>query len=371
MSAVPVSWDDRTGQEIAAALMGQRVAPTRPEAFARMAVRHHLAPLLVRAGASSFLPPDVAERLVSATRPHVVLAPVRDRELARVLGGLHGEGIRTLLMKGAHLAHSCYPSAYLRVRTDADLLIRSADVPCTVATLARLGYRRQATQTGGLVLGQMLFDRDDMPGAALDVHWRAASPRLAARLLDLDDLFLRAVPVPALGPHAYGPCGTDALAIACVHQVAHHLGQDRLLWMYDVHLLVESLEDIDADHFVHRSAERKMTRICQAVIGTAAGRFPSPRAAELVRRLGAAGGPEPSAALIEARSPLAAAFQDLRVQPRWSDRLHLAAGHLFPPAAYMRTAYAAGSRAPLLLLYLDRILRGIPRWVRGRPAATP
>lgn len=364
MTRDSVTWDAATEQEIAAVLVGRLVQPGRPDTFAYMAARHHVAPLLVRAGASALLPPDLAERLVAETRRQVVLAAVRDRELARVLRVLHEHGVETLLLKGAHLAHTHYPCSYLRVRSDTDLLIRPASVRRAAAALGQIGYQRQSVQTGAVVLGQMMFDRTDMPGAALDVHWQAAAPRVAARLIAFDDLLGRAVRVPALGPHALAPCGSDALAIACLHQVAHHQGHDVLLWMYDVHLLLQSLDDLEIDQFVHRAAERGMARICQAVIANAAARFPSQRAADVVEKLGAAADVEPAAALIDPRSPLDDLRLNLAVPAPWMARLRLVAGHLFPPAAYMRATYAPGSRAPLPVLYVTRIVRGAPRWLR-------
>jgi hypothetical protein len=353
-------------RELAAMLAGRQLRPAVPAAFVDHALHHQVAPLLMRAGADRLLPAAAAERLRDDTRRHAILAALRDRELARVLDGLHRAGIGSLVVKGAHLAHACYPCSYLRVRADTDLLIRRSDVDGAAAALQALGYRRRPLVTGDGVLGQMLFDRGDLPGSAIDLHWRLSAPRLAAALLETDALFDRAMPIPALGAHALGPATGDALAIACVHQVAHHLGDDRLLWMYDVHLLLQALDDLEADLFVHRAAERGMARIGRHVIECAAARFPSRRAAELSEKLAAAAAAEPAAVLLEARAPLAGLLDDLSVERRWRERVRLVAGHLFPPPAYMRATWAPGSRAPLPVLYWRRLWRAAPRWLRFR-----
>jgi hypothetical protein len=352
---------------LAAALLGQPAPPVPPAALVEAALHHQLAPLLVRAGLGPHIPEDAAERLRSTAREHAVLAIVRDRELARVIGRLHAGGVRCLVIKGAHLAHVCYPCSYLRVRADADLVVRPDDREAAIETLRTLGYRRQQDlQTGPDVLGQMLFAHDDHPGSDVDLHWRLSAPRRAAALFDIDALIDRAVPLPALGTHARGPSTGDALAIACVHQVAHHRGDERLLWMYDVHLLLEALDDLDADLFVHRAAERGMAQICRHVIDGATARFPSRRAAEISEKLQAAAAVEPAAALLDARAPIAGLIDDVSAEPRWRARLWLVAGHLFPPSDYMRATWAPGSRAPLLVLYAQRLLRGAPRWLRVR-----
>lgn len=354
--------------ELATVLMGRPVRPAGPDLFVEGALRHQLAPLLMRAGAGAMLPPDAAERLRVETRQQVVLAALRDRELARVLDALDRAGVRALVMKGAHLAHACYPCSYLRVRADADLVVRHDDREVALAALRALGYRhRQALQTRSDVLGQMLFDRDDLPGAAIDLHWRLSAPRRAAALFDVDELLGRAVAIPGLGPHARGPALPDALAIACVHHVAHHPGDDLLLWMYDVHLILQALDDLEADLFVHRAADRGMAGICRRVIDGAAARFPSRRALEISEKLEAAGAAaEPAAALMDTRTAFAAALDDVSVERRWAGRMRLVAGHLFPPSAYMRGTWAPGSRAPLPVLYLRRLWRGAPQWFRLR-----
>ena len=232
--AGPSGTRDRTSErEIAAVLSGRLHPPTDPASFAYTAVRHQVAPLLIHAGISAVLPPDQARRLVDEARRQTVLTELRERELRSVLDALHDDGLRVLLLKGAHLASSCYPESWLRVRDDTDLLIRPADAFRVAAALTRLGYERQSIQTSEVVLGQMMFDRPGAAGVALDVHSRMSSPRAAAAAFEFDDLLAGAVRLPRLGPHALGPAPADALIIACIHQVAHHAGHDLMLWIYE------------------------------------------------------------------------------------------------------------------------------------------
>ena len=57
------------------------------------------------------------------------------------------------------------------------------------------------------------------------------------------------------------------------------------------------------------------------------------------------------------------ALDDLRALPRWTDRLQLMREHLFPAAVYMREVYAPGSQRPLPVLYVQRALRGLVKWL--------
>ncbi|MDQ3348989.1 MAG: nucleotidyltransferase family protein [Acidobacteriota bacterium] len=352
-------------REIGAILLGERSPPRDPSSFTCMAMRHAMAPLLVRARVSELLPPIYASRLVDEARRQAVLTEVRERELKRVLEALHETGVDALLIKGAHLASSCYPESHLRTRSDTDLFVRAGDRRIVGAALARLRYRPQSLQTGHLVLGQTLFDRDDAVGAALDVHWRIAQPALAASLFEFDDLWSRSVPLTRLSLVARGPSAADALALACVHQAAHHPGHDLLLWMYDIHLLLTGFSPDDARAFVKLVEMRRMAAVCVAGLESAAVVFPGPLVTDLLARLRPADPGEPSAALLRPHGRLRGILLDLRALDGFEARARLAAGHLFPPPAYMRETFGPSSRAPLAWLYLRRLWRAARRGCVG------
>jgi hypothetical protein len=353
--------DSTSEEEIASILRGEPVRPTNPSSFAYMAVRHGVAPLLVKAGVAALLPPEEGARLRAESRRHAAITELGERDLRLVLEALHSDGPDVLLVKGAHLANSCYPESYLRPRDDTDLLVRPADRDRVAATLARLGYRRQPVQTAPDVLGQMMFDREEAIGGTLDVHWRAVRPHAAASLFEFDDLASRAVALPRLGEHARGPGPVDALALACVHQAAHHPDHDLLLWTYDVHLLLQGFTQAEADDFVRLAIDRRIATLSVAAIEPAASAFRHPAASDVLERLRPAARDEPTAALLQRRRRIDDIRLDLRAVRGTRARTRLLAAHIFPPAAYMRAAYAPGSRAPLPWLYLKRLVRGLRR----------
>lgn len=351
--------------EIAGILRGDIRHPVDPDAFVRAAARHAVGPLLVYAGVARRLPDPARVSLLAEARQQIARTLTRERELRRVLAALDREGVRVLVIKGAHLSATCYAESWLRLRDDTDLLVHPADRARACAVLEALGYRAQSSQTGPAVLGQTLFDRPGAIGAALDVHWRIAAPPVAAAVFDADDLLSRAVAVPRLGPVARGPSRVDALAIACLHQAAHHPGSDLMLWTYDLHLLMERFTPADSRQFLDLAVSRRVVAICAAGIGLACERFRGTVAAGLLARLEASGAREPSAILLQPTGRLRGIARDLRALDTWGDRRRLAAAHLFPPAAYMRDAFAPASRAPLAWLYLRRLLRA------GRRHSTP
>lgn len=343
--------------ELAHVLRGRAVRPADPAAFVETALVHGVGPLLVAAGAGRLLPAAQAARLRDEARRQVALTIAREEELRRVLAALHRSGLEALVVKGAHLAAAVYRESWQRTRDDTDLLVKAEDRARVTAVLSRIGYRPQAVQTGAAVLGQTLFDREGSAGTALDVHWRLSQPAAASAVFDAGELLARGVPIPALGPAARGPSRIDALAIACLHQAAHHPGLPLLIWSYDVHLLLSGFEPGEVDAFAALALARRISAVSAAAIARAAGLFDTPGADALVERLRSPAGPEPTAAYLKGSGRLEAIARDLRALGGWQPRLRLAAGHLFPPAAYMRTTWAPSSTAPVAWLYLRRLLR--------------
>lgn len=365
--SVPIHVRDEVSEhELADVVCGRDVVPSKPASFVAAALRHRMAPLAVRAGAPSRLPKAEAALLVEHARAEAVIAELRDRELARALAALHAAGLRPLVMKGAHLAHTHYPESYLRPRDDTDVLVPRAECPRLAQVLERAGYARLPEITGDVVHGQMLFARTVNVPVLLDVHWRIASPRVAADLLSYDDLSAHAVDVPRLGEGTMVPSPVYALALAAIHQSAHHAGHDLLLWMHDIHLIASHFTPAEVDEFCDLAADRRITRLCRHAIAAAAEYFPGPTAAALLARLAGARQDEPSAFLVEPRTPLAQLASDLSATRGSAQRLRLVLAHLFPPPAYMRHAFGVGTPALLPLLYGYRIVRGAGRWLRRR-----
>jgi hypothetical protein len=162
------------------------------------------------------------------------------------------------------------------------------------------------------------------------------------------------------------PEPVDALALSCIHQSAHHLEQRRLLWMYDVYLLLSRFTEAELEEFSTRAIERRMARVCAHAIAAATEYFPVSAAGPVLDRLSAVDGDEPSAVLVSMRTPLRQLASDLALTPTWRSRARLLLAHLFPPPAYMWHAHGPASAARLPWLYVQRILRGSARWMTGK-----
>jgi hypothetical protein len=260
--------------------------------------------------------------------------------------------ITPLVTKGTTLAYSIYPSPDLRPRTDVDLLIDERDLEAVRAGFTSIGFHETVS-----VIRQHMFYRVDANRImqSYDVHLDITNNATTAGVLQYAELRDRAMPIPALG--AIAPSLEDALLYACVHRVVHHHDLDRLIWLYDIHLLYDV---VDRGVFWSRAAERRVVTICRHSIALAREWFGG-EAGEMP----AAAGDEPSAVFLDHdRTRAALLAGDLAALPTWRQRLQVLRTLAFPPVEYMEQAFEIRSRALLPLFYVWRSVRGVARLFR-------
>ena len=367
---------DISSNIIAADLLSSSGAPRLPEdfdaaAFLASAARDGLAGLLhgriCATGAADRLPPALVAGLRAGALRQAAWELAQRAELQRVIAETGRRGLDALLMKGAALAYDVYPDPSWRVRSDADLFIRAPDREKVRACLDGLGYVCEPEVAGSLVSYQFHSQCIDEHGLRhlYDVHWKLADRQRFAGAIAFDELAGAAVPLPLLGPGARGFGRVHALWLACVHRAAHHYDSDTLVWLYDIHLLMATLDAGSVERFTSLAERTGVRRICLRALQLSRDRFGTVIPAALLASLEAAPADEPSTLFLRAGlSKLDVLRDDLRALPGWRPRLTLLREHLFPDAAYMRRTYATGSPAPTTWLYARRIVRGASKWFR-------
>ena len=363
--------------DVAAALAGDldrlRSHPYDPgEPFWRAAEAHHVDLLLLdlaRSSGADWGWSAVALRLArSAAVDASVLRSLRDRELRRVLDVFGAAGVSCLIIKGAALAHTLYRQPHARRRSDADLLVRTEDENRVTALLEADGYARADEISGAYATSQMHFDRPEHPDQryALDIHWRIVNAHAFADAVAFDEFEAARMPVPGCGPNAWTLCAPHALALACIHCVAHHPNSDDLLWLWDVHLLASALTGAEAGVFVDLAARSAARAVCAHTLAAAHARFGTPPAAALIDRVRPRPGDatEPSARFLGGGLSQADILRSDLASLGWRRGVSLLREHLFPPTSYMRSLYGEWPGVLLPAAYLHRIVCGAPKWIR-------
>ena len=330
---------------------------------------HHL---LTATSVPDASPASVREPLARASRMQAANDVLREREVLEVLSALADAGVEAMLLKGAALAYTHYPEPSLRTRCDTDVLIRPADLGLARQVLERLGYERSPGVSGSLVsYEECHLKQDGALAHVVDLHWQVNNRQVFTLALPCADVFARSIPVPGLGPSARALCPADALLLACMHR-AGHLGANgdegnRLIWLYDIHLLASKLTASEWRDFVNLCAAGNMRRIVADAFSRVRADFATPVPPEVADSLTRGGHNELSAAYLE---PGRRGFLlvELRALGTWQARATLLRERFFPPASYLRAKYrstsASSSRWLLPWWYARRAAEGV--WKAAR-----
>lgn len=363
-----------TAERLAALIIGddrgwREWADASPDRLIRAARSHGVLPLIAERAADPRVacPSRLREALQAEARTELTADLLQEHELRSVVGAFKRAAVPVLMMKGADLAYSCYGRSDLRPRSDSDLLVRPSNRQDAGAVLESLGYERVPQSGGDLLMYQEPFRlrRGDVDLHVVDLHWRVMNPQRFGASFDFDELFSSAENRPRLAPDARGIDRVHALLLACVHRVAHHFDNDRLIWIHDLHVLAAEMTADAWRTFTQLAEKRTVQGACLRSLEAAIETFRTPVPAEILIDLKQGSRSERGNELFLASGKRHAerVLSDLRGVGSWRNRGRLLRQHLFPSARYMRDVYAPSSVAPLWFLYLRRILRGSRRWL--------
>ena len=286
------------------------------------------------------------------------------------------EAIFPIILKGSALAYTHYPSPSLRTRCDTDLLINLASRENTNEILKKLGYKKAHGLEGETVSNEAAYLRRDEIGFihTFDLHWQINNAQLFARLFSYEDLISRARPISELDERAIGLCDTDALLLACLHRAGHlgyttHIGDkeysegNRIVWLYDTHLLFTRMSSEEKQAFATRALELGLAGTCLDALETCSSVLETPVPNSIREALRSAGQSELASRYLHA-SRFERGWIEFQSVTGWGRKWRYIRENLFPPAEYMRQKYPhAKSRGTLPILYLKRAVGGIKKRV--------
>ncbi len=178
-------------------------------------------------------------------------------ELARISARFSGEGIETILLKGAALLLTVYPHPALRPMGDLDLLVREADVPRALSVSEALGFKilRPGVSEARLrtkheiALARRLADGTPI---YLEIHWRFI-PReslVAGPSREPEQLWRESYPSEDRTIFARVLSAEDALVLGALHLQRHVYS--RAIWFVDLAMILER-KGIDWDRVVEKA----------------------------------------------------------------------------------------------------------------------
>ena len=309
------------------------------------------------------------DELKKHTQRLAVSEMAQSHELKQVLAEFAQADIFPLLMKGAPLSYNLYPKPYLRERCDTDMLFRDRD-QANVARdlLEKRGYQQPNAVSGEFVSHQFACYRTTGMGVihSLDMHWHLNNDHFFASAFSYEEFVQHAIPIPSLGVSARTLEPVHALLLACMHRVGHLKGGtgNRLLWLYDIHLLAGQFSEKQWMVFEELTLERNLESVCLDSIETTRKAFKTKipeNILQTLRRKSRQGGYAPQ----NANQIWQAQLMNLRSLPGWRARIKLLREQFFPPSNYMLKKYQIKYPVLLPAYYVLRIIQGIPKLFRN------
>jgi hypothetical protein len=310
------------------------------------------------------VPESLLKRLKNSERQAAAVELLRENEIKTVLVRLSEHNIHPLLLKGMPLAYSLYPHPYLRPRCDTDFFFADKGIAEQAWEIVReMGYTRPHAVSGTFVSHEFSCCATGKAGIehCLDFHWQLSNNHTFARVFSFAELVKDAVQVPALH-NVHTPCNVHAILYACMHRLSHSGDStaDRLIWLYDILLLARSLSTEEWDQLSDLACSKQIPATTldglQAAIDTFAAAIPNHIITDLknsshTEQFDTAGW----------RYRGRTDWANIQALDNWGDRLLLIKEHLFPAPEYMYAKYRTNNYLLLPLLYLTRIIQGLPK----------
>ncbi len=285
------------------------------------------------------------------------------RAVQPALDALVQAGITPVVMKGTALAYSLYASPASRTRGDTDLLVTPADLSRARQVLQDAGFTRGADAHGTLFQESWLTPSGRDLVHVIDLHWQANDSPVLQQALPLEGGLTRTRPLSRLGDGVHALSYGDSLLQQAFNAKWHSdfgfflghervTGMRRLIWAYDMHLLLQAMDAEELESIVQRAAKvgaapalLEAIEHAQAVLGT-------PVDEHLLTRLREAPADTPIMRYLRTDDMIARRKADLRATRGLRAQARFVAGMLLPPPHHLRKRFPRAQGWPLPLLYL-------------------
>jgi hypothetical protein len=316
-------------------------APQDWQRFVQAAHAHGVAPLLWYtlndSGWPAAFPAQVRDALHMAFYRTTARNIVLYQELARILDA--SQGIPVVVLKGAALASTLYPHMGTRPMLDIDLLVPRQALRTMMQVMRLLDYHPVSVQH------HLVFASDkSAQHTVVEIHWLPfySAPRTPTYLIewfwDQREPWQR--DLTNMGVCQFRP--TAHLLYLVAHFVSHHSSQHRLIWLYDLHLVINQyVGELDWDTLVLRAARANLEEPLRKILSILQMQYGTHISSQPFSEEPPAGDTELASLHVSAHSPT----RDTNVwyalrSLDWPLRMYLAPLLIFPSPTYIKQRYS-------------------------------
>lgn len=331
------------------------------------AEEHGLAPLLYaslkKRDALRSISPVASKALADAYWRANIANWLAYEELQALLQACEGEQIPAVVLKGPALGSTLYPDPALRPFSDLDLLFQRRDMERMSALLVAQGYEPTLINEECDDFEQSKeFARRGKKPSVVETHWHILDAPYYHARIPIEWFWERTVEFEVRGTRARGLSPEAQLLYLCAHFALHH-GARRMIWSYDIALLVSRYQAVwrwdevlaTAERFALSGALCTSLSLMHDYWGVAA---PAP----IMERLSARRPALAEESLLRIGS---ASHKDVRVLidwfgvRGWRAKLKFLAANMFPSAPYMQRRYGVRHAWLLPAYYMWRLGMGL------------
>jgi len=315
----------------------------------------------------NYLSDQLTESLSARKAAEIENCDLKTRGLNKLFKNFKDLGLRKcILFKGAALAQTYYPEPWLRPFSDSDCLISPSDRLKYEALLTgQLEFKKLFAIEGELASYQSTYVRKLTKNINLivDIHWRVTNRQTLAKTYTIDELSERGTTTTRLKHSVITPSAVDSILLSCIHRLGYHLNNERLIWLYDIHILVNSLDEDAWEELCLLCEDKQIAAItldallvCEDLLGTDIQDTSKATLLELSKR------DEPSKLVLKRNVSQWQLFkQDLKSLESVQLKAQLVKENLFPSAEYIRenmqTDNLAKGHSKRLLMELKRAVK--------------
>jgi hypothetical protein len=284
---------------------------------------------------------DMAQAYYTTTAHNTLLFA----ELDKIRFALKQASILVMTLKGAALAPTVYPNIWLRPMADVDLLVRKEDLERAVVTIKALGYEYELQEQAPGLLELADYHVRLSGGASnrsvVELHWGLVASQSAWYSVPADWYWEHTQPLSSEND-ALILTPTAHLLYLTAHAMLQHGGsQVLLIWLYDLHLLVQS-GMIDWDLLLEEAERLRWSGVVETALRLAQTAFATHMPEENLDRLRKQADPD-----ITRLVAFKQQFGGVRLLYDWYSllalrgrpQLNYALGMIFPQPDYIRWRY--------------------------------
>lgn len=266
--------------DLAGLLTGQQSENSLPHNELLAKLDYHGITLL--AAEQNTLPAALLPHIKQLKAMMVANDTLKQVELASLFEAFSLADLSAVLFKGSALAYSLYPKPWLRPRSDSDILVKPSDRPHVDSILRQLGYQKLFAIQGKYVSYQSTYGKALVGGSTIniDLHWQINNRQMFSNTFSVNQLIENGQQLSHFGNMPLRskisiPSAVDSLLIASVHRLGHHANEERLAWLYDIHLLAQQMSNEQWQRLCQQATSKRISAItldalttCQQLLAT-------------------------------------------------------------------------------------------------------